>query len=162
MTPHRHPVVIVAPLVAATVALLALSACSAASDPASTPAANAAAETTPPASEYEVMIEPDVAHVCGQASALQGILFRSEWEHGQGLIDDAQFAARLDALLDGWTYLPTGGSLNSEIKAVAKAAEAGGFGYDNLEFQRATEELNLACDAAGSVVAVSALPGQGG
>lgn len=109
-----------------------------------------------------IMVEPDVPHVCGQVSALGGIVFRSDWEHGQGLIDDTQYAARMAAVVDGWTYLPTGGSLRAEVMAAAAAAEAGGVGYDNAEFQRAAEKIRIACDEAGSVVAVGALPGQGG
>ncbi|MGX5696838.1 hypothetical protein ACWKWP_11620 [Agromyces soli] len=84
-------------------------------------------------------------------------------KYGQGQIDDAAYQARVDAVIDGLRYLVAGGtSVSDEVKLLASTAEEGGVGYDNVEFQTAMGKMGAACDEAGSLIAVSALPGQGG
>lgn len=104
----------------------------------------------------------DVNWECGHASALMGIQFRSEWELANGVIDQAAFDTRSAALVDSWTYLPTG---QSDVTAALRAsidAAADGIGPENPDFLVATQDLVAACDAAGSVTIVGALPEMGG
>ncbi|MFF2372426.1 hypothetical protein [Agromyces sp. NPDC058110] len=129
--------------------------------PASTPPASTPPASTPAAEAFDQM-NPDASHICGQVSALAGIAFRSDWEHEQGLIDDASYAARVVAVEQGWTTLVAGADeLRAEVAFAKRAASEGGIS-DNPEFTRASEELAAACTAAGSLIAISALPGQGG
>lgn len=153
-----------APLVITlTVLALALTACTA-SPGASAPTGTSAPETTQPPVDVGLMpTDADERHLCGQVSALEGIRFRSDWEHGQELIDDVEYASRVVAIEDGWTYMVIGRTdVSPAIKDAQRALTSGGLGYENTEFQRAVGDVALACDAAGSQIAVSALPGQGG
>jgi len=146
-----------------TTLALALAACT--TSPAErTPSNEAAPATTaPPAEAASLPVDPDDRHVCGQVSALQGILYRSDWEHDQGLIDETEYASRVAAVEDGWKYLAIGGTdIRPAIKDAQRALTAGGVGYDNTEFRGAMEKVARACDAAGSLIAIGALPGQGG
>ncbi|WP_344999536.1 hypothetical protein [Agromyces bauzanensis] len=96
-------------------------------------------------------------------SALEGVRYRSDWEHEQGLIDDVEYASRVAAVEDGWRYMVLGATdVSPAIKDAQRAVSSGGIGYENTEFQRAVGDVGLACDEAGSLIAVSALPGQGG
>lgn len=99
---------------------------------------------------------------CGHASGLMGIQFRSEWEFANGVIDQAAFDARAAALVDSWTYLPTGQSDVTEALRAAIAEAGDGIGPENPDFATATQSVVSACDAAGSITIVSALPGMGG
>ncbi len=99
---------------------------------------------------------------CGHASALMGIQYRTEWELANGAIDQAAFDARVASLIDSWTYLPTGQSPVTDALRTAKAAAAAGIGPENTEFAAATQGLVTACDQAGSITIVSALPEMGG
>ncbi|MBA4247447.1 MAG: hypothetical protein C0444_04020 [Microbacterium sp.] len=99
---------------------------------------------------------------CGHVSALLGIQTRSEWELENGVIDQATFDARAAGLVDAWTQLPQGQSDVSPALREASAAAPDGIGRDNVAFARAIDMLGSACDAAGSVVIVGALPEMGG
>lgn len=142
---------------------LALTACTAGPG-VGAPAAELDPESTAPSADGALMPpDHDARHLCGQVSALEGIRFRSDWEHDQGLIDDAAYASRVAALEDGWTDMVIGTTeVSEDIKSAQQALGSGGIGYDNTEFQSAVGEVANACDAAGSLVSVSALPGQGG
>lgn len=145
-----------------TMLALALTAC-AASPGASAPRDTPAAETTPPAGAESMPPDADERHLCGQVSALEGIRYRSDWERDQGLIDDVEYASRVAALEDGWKTMVIGGTeVSPAIKAAQRALSSGGIGYANTEFQRAVGDVAAACDDAGSLISVSALPGQGG
>ncbi|MGV3732651.1 MAG: hypothetical protein ACO1N6_04520 [Microcella sp.] len=106
--------------------------------------------------------EGDANWECGHASALMGIQYRTEWELANGAIDQAAFDARVASLIDSWTYLPTGQSPVTDALRTAKAAAAAGIGPENPEFAAATQGLVTACDHAGSITIVSALPEMGG
>lgn len=147
-----------------TVLVLALTACTA-SPGASAPTGKPAPETTRPPADAEMMpLDADERHLCGQVSALEGIRYRSDWEHNQGLIDDVEYASRAAAIEDGWKYMVIGGTdVSPAINDAQRALGSdGGIGYENTEFQRAVGDVAIACDEAGSLVSVSALPGQGG
>ncbi|MFF2274106.1 hypothetical protein ACFVTX_17660 [Agromyces sp. NPDC058136] len=145
-----------------TVLALALTACTA-SPGASAPGGTQAAETTSPAGAESMPPGADDRHLCGQVSALEGIRYRSGWEHDQGLIDDVEYASRVAAIEDGWKTMVVGGTeVSPAIKDAQRALSSGGTGYANTEFQRAVGEVATACDDAGSLISVSALPGQGG
>ena len=150
----------IAPLAVALTAVTRVQA-ACASSPAESAPTNETAPTTPaPAGPMDM--NPDERHECGQVSALQAILYRSQWEHDQGIIDDVAYASRIAAVEDGWTYLAIGGTeVTPSIKA-AQRAMGGGIGPENTEFSRAVEEVARTCDAAGSLIAIGALPGQGG
>ncbi|GAA1528388.1 hypothetical protein BJ978_001423 [Agromyces terreus] len=121
------------------------------------------AGTQPSGDAVPMMPEADEAHLCGQVSALEGIRYRSDWEHAQGLIDNAAYASRVAAVEDGWKYMVLGSTdVSPAIKDAQQAVASGGIGYENTDFQRAVGDVAGACDAAGSLVSVSALPGQGG
>jgi len=99
---------------------------------------------------------------CGQASALFGIAARTEWERENGVIDAAAYEARMAALVDAWRYAPFGNSpVTDAVRATSGAADAG-VGPDDSAFQVAANDLRVACDAAGSLILTSALPGMGG
>jgi hypothetical protein len=139
---------------------LALTACTA------IPAGNApsnespAATTTTPADAAVMLPDPDERHVCGQVSALQGIWYRSDWEHDQNLIDDAAYASRLAAIKDGWRYLPTGGSdITPAIKDAQRTLVDGDIRYENTDFQIPMDAVARACDDVGSLIAIATLPG---
>lgn len=152
------------PAITLTVLALSMTAC-AASPVNAESSSTSAPETTaaPPADAASMPVDPDERHECGQVSALRGIQFRSDWEHGQGLLDDVEYASRVAAIEDGWRYLTVGGTdVTPSIKAAQRALATGGIGYDNVDFQRAMDEVALACDAAGSLISIGALPGQGG
>lgn len=161
MRSHRTAAPLV--LLLSTLAL-ALAACTGVPAPDASSPPLAAATTSPPADAGgEMLPDPDAPHACGQVSALEGIRFRSEWEHGQGLIDDAAYASRVAALEDSWTYMVAGlTDISPSIDDAKKAVTEGGVGRDNAEFEFAMEEIARACDEAGSLIGVSALPGQGG
>lgn len=159
----NHPNERAALVITLTALVLALTACTA-NPGANAPTGNSAPETTqPPADAGWMPPDADERHLCGQVSALEGIRYRSDWEHGQGLIDDVEYASRVAAIEDGWTYMVVEGTdVSPAIKDAQHAISSGGIGYENTEFQRAVGDVALACDAAGSLVSVSALPGQGG
>ncbi|WP_157372708.1 hypothetical protein [Agromyces sp. Root81] len=140
---------------------LAVTACT--SNPAaSAPTGDSTPEPTQPAAEL-MPPDADARHLCGQVSALEGIRFRSDWEHGQGLIDDVEYASRVAAVEDAWTYMVQGQTdVSAAINDAQRALSDGGIGYENTAFQRAVGDVAGACDEAGSLVSVSALPGQGG
>lgn len=146
-----------------TALVVTVSACTA-SPGHSTSHATSIPEATPaPAKAALMPADPDARHECGQVSALRGIQYRSDWEHSEGLIDDDAYASRVAAIEDGWRYLTIGGTdVTPSIKAAQRALTAGGIGYENADFQRAMDEVALACDAAGSLISIGALPGQGG
>ncbi|AWB95286.1 hypothetical protein DCE93_06115 [Agromyces badenianii] len=155
---ERAPLVITLSVLA-----LALSACT--SNPgASAPTSKSAPATTQPPADSELMLpDADAPHLCGQVSALEGIRYRSDWEHDQGLIDDVEYSSRVAAIEDGWRYMVVGGTdVSPAIKDAQQALASGGIGYENTQFQRAVGDVAGACDEAGSLVSVSALPGQGG
>lgn len=99
---------------------------------------------------------------CGHASALMGIQYRTEWELANGVIDQVAFDARVAALIDSWRYLPTGQSAVTDALRTAKAEAAAGIGPENPEFASASLAIVSACDQAGSITVVSALPEMGG
>jgi hypothetical protein len=99
---------------------------------------------------------------CGQFSALRGIEARSWWEHDNGLIDDAAHDSRLKALQDAWVHTIFGDSSVTPSLREAQRAAAEGVGENNAAFHRTATAVTLACDAAGSIVSYSALPGMGG
>lgn len=136
--------------------LLAVSGCST-SAPAAEPTSSVAA---PDAATEPLTSVPagDADWECGHASALMGIQFRTEWELANGVIDQAAFDARAAALVDSWTYLPTGQSDVTAALRAAMAEAAQGIGPENPDFSVATQQLVSACDAAGSITIVSALP----
>lgn len=141
--------------------VISLSGC--ATIPAQSTSSSESVPTMPPADAATMLPDPDERHVCGQASALQGIWYRSDWEHDQGLIDDTACAAQLAAIEDGWKYLPTGGSdITPAVKDVQRTLVEGDISHENTDFQIAMDNLALACDAVGSLIAIGALPGQGG
>lgn len=145
-----------------SVLVLAVTACTA-SPAATAPTVSDPETTESPVAAEQMPADADERHLCGQVSALEGIRFRSGWEHDQGLIDDVEYASRVAAIEDSWTYMVVGGTdVSPSIKDAQHALSAGGIGYENTEFQRAVGEVALACDEAGSLVSVSALPGQGG
>ncbi|MGW9630538.1 hypothetical protein ACWGST_07515 [Agromyces sp. NPDC055520] len=156
-SPRTTAPLLLAPLLLA----LALSACTAspASGIATTPPT-----TAPPADAAGDMLpDPDAPHACGQVSALEGIRYRSDWQHDQGLIDDIAYASRVAALEDSWTYMVAGlTDISPSINDAKKAVAEGGISRENDAFQLAVGEIALACDEAGSLVSISALPGQGG
>lgn len=143
--------------------VFALTACTT-SPGASPPTGRSAPATTQPPADTGLMPpDADARHLCGQVSALEGIRYRSDWEHDQALIDDVEYASRVAAIEDGWTYMVIGSTdVSPAIKDAQRALSSGGIGYENAEFQRAVGDVALACDAADSIVSVSALPGQGG
>ena len=148
-----------------TLAVLALVLTACASSPgAGAPTGTPAAETPAPPTDGALMPpDADAPHLCGQVSTLEGIRYRSDWEHEQGLIDDVGYASRVAAIEDGWKYMVIGRTdVSAAIKDAQRALASGGIGYENTEFQRAVGEVAIACDEAGSLVSVSALPGQGG
>jgi hypothetical protein len=160
----NHPNERAALVITLTALALALTACTAGPGT-SAPTGKSAPETpqAPPSDAALMPAEPDERHECGQVSALQGILYRSDWEHDQGLIDDVEYASRVAAVEDGWRYLPIGGTdVTPAIKVAQRALGAGGIGHENTEFQSAMEDVARACDASGSLIAIGALPGQGG
>lgn len=159
----NHPTERAALVITLTVLALGLTACTA-NPGASAPTGKSAPETTrPPADAGLMPPDADARHLCGQVSALEGIRYRSDWEHDQGLIDDAEYASRAAAIEDGWNYMVIGRTdVSPAIKAAQRALSSGGIGHENTEFQRAVGDVALACDTAGSQMAVSALPGQGG
>ena len=142
---------------------LALTACTA-SPGVGAPTAEPAPESTAPSADGALMPpDQDARHLCGQVSALEGIRYRSDWEHDQGLIDDVAYASRVAAIEDGWKYMVIGSTdVSPAIRDAQHALSSGGIGYENTEFQRAVGDVAGACDTAGSLVSVSALPGQGG
>ncbi|MGI9821952.1 hypothetical protein [Agromyces sp. Marseille-Q5079] len=159
MNPSR----ITPPIVAMVAALaLTLTGC-AASPAASSPTEAPAVETTPPA-DAAPMFDADAPHLCGQVSALEGIRDRSGWEHEQGLIDDAAYASRVAALEDGWRLMivSTRVEVSPAIEYAQRAIAEGGLSYENEELAIALGKVAEACNAAGSLITVSALPGQGG
>src|SRR5215218_10602973 len=87
-----------------TLAVLALVLTACTSSPgAGAPTGTSAAETPAPPTDGALMPpDADARHLCGQVSALEGIRYRSEWEHDQGLIDDVGYASRVAAIEDGW------------------------------------------------------------
>lgn len=98
---------------------------------------------------------------CGAASALIGIQFRTDWEAANGVIDANALAARSAALQDAWALAPFGNSdVTDALRTVIDLAETAGL--DSEDFRSATQQLVNACDAAGSIVVLSALPGMGG
>lgn len=144
----------------AVVAVVGLSGCGA--EPAAAPVTPA--EPTPsPTQSVDMMQRVGTADwECGQLSALNGILARSHWEHMQGKIDDAQYATRLAAIQDAWVYMVVGDStVTSSVRAMSQAAK-NGVDSDNTAFMGARADAIQACDAAGSIVAVGALPEMGG
>ncbi len=144
----------------ALAAVLGLSGC--VTEPATAPAATP--ESTPsPTKSVDMMERVGTADwECGQLSALNGILTRSQWEHTHNQIDDAQYATRLASIQDAWVYVVVGDStVTSSIRALSQAAK-NGVGSDNTAFTSATDDAIQACDAAGSIVAVGALPQMGG
>lgn len=117
----------------------------------------------PPTDAAPMPPDADERHLCGQVSALEGIRYRSDWEHEQGLIDDVAYASRVAAIEDGWKYMVLGRTdVSPAIKEAQRTLSSGGIGYENTDFQRAVSDVGLACDEAGSLIAISALPGQGG
>lgn len=62
--------------------VISLSGC--ATIPAQSTSSSESVPTMPPADAATMLPDPDERHVCGQASALQGIWYRSDWEHDQG------------------------------------------------------------------------------
>lgn len=158
-SPRATPLVITL-----TTLTLALTACTASPEVSEAPRTSTSDTTpTPPANAALMPADPDARHECGQVSALRGIQYRSDWEHSEGLIDDDDYASRVAAIEDGWRYLTIGGTdVTPSIKAAQRALTAGGIGYENADFQRAMDEVALACDAAGSLISIGALPGQGG
>lgn len=142
--------------------LVAIALSSTACTTSTTPPAAAAPETTP-AADPPLSAAPDAPLLCGQASAFEGIRYRSEWEHGEGLIDDAGYESRVAALHDAWTLLVAGDTdVTPAVKYVQRVVSDGGLDSPAGEFQTAMAELAEACDAAGSTISISALPGQGG
>ncbi len=106
--------------------------------------------------------QDDADWECGYASSLLGIQFRSEWEVANGVIDAGEFDARVASIVDARTYAPTG---QSDVTAALRdviSASAAGVGDENPDFGAATENLTAACEAAGSVIIVGALPEMGG
>lgn len=98
---------------------------------------------------------------CGAASALLGIQFRTDWESANGVIDGSALTARSAALQDAWALAPIGDSEVTEVmRTVVDVATT--TGVDSDAFRTATQQLVSACDAAGSIVVLSALPGMGG
>jgi hypothetical protein len=159
----NHPNERAALAITLTMLAVALTACTA-SPGARVPTGKSAPATTQPPADAELMPpDADDRHLCGQVSALEGIRYRSDWEHDQGLIDDVEYASRVAAVEDGWKYMVTGGTdVSPAIKVAQRALSSGGLGYENTEFQRAVGDVAIACDEADSLVSVSALPGQGG
>ena len=147
-------------IVAVAATALLLVACT---SPVAEPAAISTAEPTTEQTEPLMSIPPGDAHwECGHASALMGIQFRSEWEFDNDVIDQAAFDARMDSLVDSWSYLPTGQSeVTVALRTAIEAADAG-VSAENAEFTTATQNLVSACDAAGSITILGALPGMGG
>jgi len=155
---RRLPVAATA-MIAATALGALLSGCTAAAPN----TAVAAPQTTPAVADAELPPEADAANLCGQASALEGIRYRSEWEHGQGAIDDAALASRVAALHDAWTYLVAGDTdVTPAVKYVQRVVAEGGLAASAGEYQTAMSKLAEACDSSGSMIVISALPGQGG
>ncbi|WAB81274.1 hypothetical protein OVN18_12150 [Microcella daejeonensis] len=155
-----------APVVAGAAAGLLLAACAApaAVNDDAGPAAVAATPTPTPTRTESLMmpVEGDPQWECGQASALLGIAFRTEWELQSGAIDQAAFDTRMAALVDAWRYAPVGTSaVTDALRATARAA-VDGVGREDEAFQIAAYELTTACNDAGSVIISSALPGMGG
>ena len=144
-----------------TAATIVLTGCSAAQEPAPSPAI---LEPTPSAAAQLDMMERvgNADWECGQFSALRGIETRSWWQHDNGLIDDAAHDSRLKALRDAWVHTIFGDSSVTPSLREAQRAAADGVGQDNAAFQRAATAVTLACDAAGSIVAIGALPEMGG
>ncbi len=99
---------------------------------------------------------------CGQFSALEGIEFRTRWEHNSGKIDDAAYASRLDALQDAWMYAVFGDSTVTPSLREAQRVAADGVDPDDPAFLAAKGAVSQACDAAGSIVSMGALPEMGG
>lgn len=145
---------------ALAVVALVLTGC-AAPEPETSAAPAPEGESSAPGPRMEIP-PGDANWECGHASALMGIQYRTEWELANGVIDQVAFDARAAALIDSWTYLPTGQSAVTDALRSAKTAAAAGIGPENPEFLAATQALVSACDQAGSITIVSALPEMGG
>ncbi|QEO14483.1 hypothetical protein FLP10_08675 [Agromyces intestinalis] len=157
--PKHPPLPVLAVAVAAT---LLLSGCVTVSTEGATATSVPTATPSPSVPDDMTMRVPPADWECGQLSALSGILYRSAWEHTEGLIDDAEYASRVAAVQDAWAYMPLGKSgVTPALREVQQAAPDG-LTYDNVEYARAIDAANAACDAAGSIVGIGALPGQGG
>ncbi|MFG6445849.1 hypothetical protein ACFXQA_11330 [Microbacterium sp. P07] len=109
-----------------------------------------------------MMRSPDVGFECGGISALNGIAFRSQWEYENGVIDAAAFESRQAALADAWNYMLVGQTQVAPAIREAQQAVRDAASLSTPEAQAAIGALTAACDEAGSLVGVGALPEMGG